>query len=51
VAAACAGGSEAQNELNNTAVQYLNMIRARVHKGTGAQTRAERHDYGPVGRR
>jgi starch-binding outer membrane protein, SusD/RagB family len=40
--------AEAQNELNNSAVavQYLNMIRARARKGTGAQTRAEPHDYG-----
>jgi hypothetical protein len=43
--------AEAQNELGNTgvAVQYLNMIRARARKGTGAQTRTEPHDYGTGG--
>src|SRR5438094_191899 len=43
--------AEAQNELGNTgvAVQYLNMIRARARKGTGAETRAEPHDYGTAG--
>ena len=43
--------AEAQNELGNTgvAVQYLNMIRARARKGTGAQARTEPHDYGTAG--
>jgi starch-binding outer membrane protein, SusD/RagB family len=43
--------AEAQNELANTpvAVQYLNMVRARARKGTGAQTRVEPHDYGTAG--
>ncbi len=43
--------AEAQNELGNTgvAVQYLNMIRARARKGTGAQSRTEPHDYGTAG--
>jgi len=43
--------AEAQNELGNTAtaVQYLNLIRARARKGTGAETRAEPHDYGTAG--
>src|SRR5438128_3094527 len=43
--------AEAQNELGNTAVavQYLNMIRARARKGTGAESRAEPHDYGTAG--
>ena len=43
--------AEAQNELGNTAVavQYLNMIRARARKGTGAENRAEPHDYGTAG--
>ncbi|HEV8383125.1 MAG TPA: RagB/SusD family nutrient uptake outer membrane protein [Gemmatimonadales bacterium] len=43
--------AEAQNELGNSAVAvtYLNMIRARARKGTGAETRAEPADYsGPV---
>jgi len=40
--------AEAQNELGNStvAVTYLNMIRARARKGTGAENRAEPHDYG-----
>lgn len=40
--------AEAQNELGNTAtaVQYLNMVRARARKGTGSESRAEPHDYG-----
>ena len=43
--------AEAQNELGNTgvAVQYLNMIRARARKGTGAQARTQPHDYGTAG--
>src|SRR5881296_658774 len=43
--------AEAQNELGNSAVavQYLNMIRARARKGTGAESRAEPHDYGTAG--
>src|SRR5438093_487063 len=43
--------AEAQNELGNpaVAVQYLNMIRARARKGTGAESRAEPHDYGTAG--
>src|SRR5204862_3124878 len=43
--------AEAQNELNNAAVavQYLNMIRTRARKGTGAQIRTEPHDYGTAG--
>jgi hypothetical protein len=43
--------AEAQNELGNTnvAVQYLNMIRARARRGTGAQNRVEPHDYGTAG--
>jgi len=43
--------AEAQNELGNTgvAVTYLNLIRARARKGTGAETRAEPHDYGTAG--
>lgn len=43
--------AEAQNELGNTAVavQYLNMVRARARKGTGAETRNEPHDYGTAG--
>src|SRR5947207_10604496 len=43
--------AEAQNELGSTgvAVQYLNMIRARARNGTGAETRAEPHDYGTAG--
>jgi hypothetical protein len=43
--------AEAQNEMNNTAVavQYLNLIRARARKGTGAESRAEPHDYGTAG--
>jgi len=43
--------AEAQNELGNSAVavQYLNTIRARARKGTGAESRAEPHDYGTAG--
>ena len=43
--------AEAQNELGNAAVavQYLNMIRARARKGTGAEARTEPHDYGTAG--
>jgi len=43
--------AEAQNELGNqaTAVTYLNMVRARARKGTGAESRAEPHDYGTAG--
>ena len=43
--------AEAQNELGNTAtaVQYLNMVRARARKGTGSESRAEPHDYGTAG--
>ena len=43
--------AEAQNELGNatTAVQYLNMVRARARKGTGAESRTEPHDYGTAG--
>ena len=43
--------AEAQNELGNTAtaVQYLNMVRARARKGTGTENRAEPHDYGTAG--
>ena len=43
--------AEAQNELGNTpvAVQYLNMVRARARKGTGAESRPEPHDYGTAG--
>jgi len=43
--------AEAQNELGNSAVavQYLNLIRARARKGTGAESRAEPHDYGTAG--
>lgn len=43
--------AEAQNELGNSgvAVQYLNMVRARARKGTGAENRAEPHDYGTAG--
>jgi hypothetical protein len=43
--------AEAQNELGNTAeaVTYLNMIRARARKGTGAESRTEPHDYGTAG--
>ena len=43
--------AEAQNELGNgaVAVPYLNMIRARARKGTGAENRAEPHDYGTAG--
>ena len=39
--------AEAQNELgnSNTAITYLNMVRARARQGTGAETRAEPHDY------
>jgi starch-binding outer membrane protein, SusD/RagB family len=39
--------AEAQNELGNSAVAvtYLNMIRARARKGTGAETRTEPADY------
>jgi hypothetical protein len=43
--------AEAQNELSNSAVAvtYLNMIRARARKGTGAESRTEPADYsGPV---
>lgn len=40
--------AEAQNELGNplVAVQYINMLRARARKGTGAQQLPEPHDYG-----
>src|SRR2546426_6113823 len=43
--------AEAQNELGHTgvAVPYLNMIRARARKGTGAENRPEPHDYGTAG--
>src|SRR5256886_11238865 len=43
--------AEAQNELGNSAaaVTYLNMVRARARKGTGAESRAEPHDYGTAG--
>src|SRR2546427_2114384 len=43
--------AEAENELGSAggAVQYLNMIRARARKGTGAQNRTEPHDYGAAG--
>jgi len=43
--------AEAENELGNTAtaVQYLNMVRARARKGTGSETRSEPHDYGTAG--
>jgi hypothetical protein len=43
--------AEAQNELGNTAtaVQYLNLVRARARKGTGTESRAEPHDYGTAG--
>jgi hypothetical protein len=43
--------AEAQNELGNAAVavQYLNMIRARARKGTGAESRPEPHNYGTGG--
>ena len=39
--------AEAQNELGNsaTAITYVNMIRARARQGTGAESRAEPHDY------
>ncbi len=39
--------AEAQNELGKTgtAIQYLNMIRARVRNGTGGQSRTEPADY------
>src|SRR2546430_15156659 len=39
--------AEAQNELGQTgpAIQYLNMIRARVRNGTGAQSRTEPAAY------
>ena len=39
--------AEAQNELGQTgtAIQYLNMIRARVRNGTGTQSRTEPADY------
>ena len=39
--------AEAQNELGTsaTAITYLNMIRARARQGTGAESRAEPHDY------
>jgi hypothetical protein len=42
--------AEAQNELGNTtvAVQYLNMIRARARKGTGAEARLAPADYPPT---
>jgi hypothetical protein len=45
--------AEAQNELGNgaEAVRYLNMIRARARKGTGAETRSAPADYaGPTDR-
>src|SRR2546430_3529541 len=43
--------AEAQNEPGNaaTAVTYLNMVRARARKGTGAERRTEPHDYGTAG--
>jgi starch-binding outer membrane protein, SusD/RagB family len=43
--------AEAQNELGNTleAVTYLNLIRGRARKGTGAENRPEPHDYGTAG--
>ena len=43
--------AEAQNELGNTgvAVQYLDSIRARARRGTGAENRPEPHDYGTAG--
>src|SRR5205807_1782982 len=43
--------AEAQNELGSqaVAVQYLNLIRARARKGTGAESRTEPHDYGAAG--
>ena len=39
--------AEAQNELGNTlvATQYLNMVRARARKGTGAENRTAPADY------
>jgi hypothetical protein len=42
--------AEAQNELGNsaTAITYVNMIRARARQGTGAESRAEPHDYTAV---
>jgi hypothetical protein len=42
---------EAENELGNTAVAVtnLNRIRARARNGTGAENRAEPHDYGAAG--
>jgi len=45
--------AEAQNELGNSAeaVRYLNMVRARARKGTGAESRAAPADYaGPTDR-
>jgi hypothetical protein len=45
--------AEAQNELGNTdsAVAYLNLIRARARKGTGAEARTSPPDYaGPLDR-
>ena len=43
--------AEAQNELGNTgtALQYLNMVRARARNGRGSESRAEPHDYGTAG--
>ncbi len=43
--------AEAQNELGNqaAAVQYINMLRARARKGSGATAFAEPHDYGTKG--
>jgi hypothetical protein len=39
--------AEAQNELGNTAVatQYLNLVRARARKGTGAENRTQPANY------